>query len=635
MRVVYQEAEIGGISHKTIQVLLPIYIVVGLSYLAWRIHNFTQWHIWYAPLLLAAEIYGILFTFTYLLVSRKTMQPVWWPPIPDASVDVFITTYNEPENIVKMTTVGALNIRGIRHVFVLDDGNRKSIRRMVEKLGAKYVARTVNTHAKAGNMNNGIKHSDAEFMIFLDCDHVPQPQFLERTLGYFRDPSIAFVQTPQTFYNPSSIQFRKLRSRNFWNEQSMFYESIQPGKNAFNAAFFCGSSAMLRRSAIDSVGGFATGTATEDIHTSLRLHAKGWSSVFLNEQLAHGLANEDISEYHKQRVRWGAGSLGLLFRSPDSPFRARGLSFMQRLCYLHSTISFLNGIQRLFYILLPAMLLILMPLEKLTPGAPIIRYTMVALPFVVFSYVITHIFSRRTFRLSYMEQFNIINIFSNFLSIKGIIKVQKKFKVSLKFRVFVQESSPQRALLLMWGVSFLAAVIGPAYWFIYWQNSLASLLRTTIAVSMLWNLVNLYFLSRVVWYVNFKNLSPADSHTLNVHAIKRYIWAKGHKLRLEKISLKGAEIFSRSKIRGDIKLELSKDLHLKAKITENKAEKNGYRLLVEFYPLTLRGDSLLTLYMFHDLVPKLLATDVIKKKTHQRTRLFVPLPTFDTAREYS
>src|SRR3977135_4354738 len=98
----------------------------------------------------------------------------------------------------------------------------------------------------------------------------------------------------------------------------MFYECLQPAKNCFNAAFFCGSGAVLRRSALDAVGGFATGTATEDIHTSLRLHSRGYRSLFLPERLAHGLAAWDFKEYHRQRVRWGAGSLGLLFRSADS-----------------------------------------------------------------------------------------------------------------------------------------------------------------------------------------------------------------------------------------------------------------------------------------------------------------------------
>src|SRR4030042_3735194 len=128
----------------------------------------------------------------------------------------------------------------------------------------------------------------------------------------------------------------------------MFYESIQPGKNRFNAAFFCGSCAILRHSAVRSVGGVAVGTDTEDIHTSLRLHAQGWKSLFVKEYLAYGIAPEDFSEYHNQRVRWGAGSLGLMFRSVDSPLWSRGLTMSQRICYIDSVLAHFRGLFWLF-----------------------------------------------------------------------------------------------------------------------------------------------------------------------------------------------------------------------------------------------------------------------------------------------
>ncbi|MEJ0073419.1 MAG: glycosyltransferase family 2 protein [Candidatus Saccharibacteria bacterium] len=130
------------------------------------------------------------------------------------------------------------------------------------------------------------------------------------------------MQSPQTFYNTHVFLFRRRPHREAWSEQMMFYNCLQPAKNNWNAAFFVGTSAVLRRAAIDDVGGFATGTATEDIHTSLRLHARGWQSVFLPEPLAYGLEAENFKEFYKQRRRWAAGSLGLLFRSPDSPLRA-------------------------------------------------------------------------------------------------------------------------------------------------------------------------------------------------------------------------------------------------------------------------------------------------------------------------
>src|SRR5205085_10152554 len=106
---------------------------------------------------------------------------------------------------------------------------------------------------------------------------------------YFEDPALAFVQSPQSFYNRDSFVFRTRRNSRRWSEQGIFYDVIQPGKNRYNAAFFVGTSAVIRRQALDSIGGFATETATEHVHTSVRMHARGWKSLLVSEPLAFGL----------------------------------------------------------------------------------------------------------------------------------------------------------------------------------------------------------------------------------------------------------------------------------------------------------------------------------------------------------
>ena len=610
MKAVFHEVELGGISNKLLRAILPLYVLMATSYVVWRFMTVSQWHVWYSYLLLSAEIYSIIFTISHIITSRRILEPVWQPPIKGAVVDIFITTYNEPEEIVKMTLLGALKVRGVRDVFILDDGNRPAIKKLTRKAGAKYVARTDNLHAKAGNMNNGIKYSDAQYMVFLDCDHVPQVNFIERTLGYFRDENLAFVQTPQTFYNRDSIQFRKTAKRSFWNEQSMFYESIQPAKNGYNAAFFCGSGSMLRRSAIDEIGGFATGTATEDIHTSLRLHARGWNSLFCSEVLAHGIAAEDLNEYHKQRVRWGAGSLGLLFRSPDSPLRASGLSVMQRICYINSTVAFLNGLQRLFYILLPALLLTLMPLQHNLAAIPVLRYTAIALPFVIVSYIVTYLFSRRTFHPLYTEQFNIANIFSNIVATKGIINVQKKFKVSLKVRGLKKESSAYRMLLLLFALTLLGALASPIYWFMYYGRSLDGLLHSTIGVSMLWNLVNLFLVGSVLFFVNFHNERLRSMHQLP--ADLPILILGGHKrlAQLKRISLRGAEIttlklLKQKKICVLIGPNKDQQIELKAKVLLSKKLRKGINQSeLVFSNLSFKEEMALSNMMFQHIVPQ-------------------------------
>ncbi|MDB5182602.1 MAG: hypothetical protein JWO47_386 [Candidatus Saccharibacteria bacterium] len=607
---VFNEVETGGISSRVLKAVLPLYLLMATSYLVWRFTTVSSWHVWYSYVLLSAELYSIAFTISFIFTTRRILDPVWQPPIKGATVDIFITTYNEPEEIVKMTLLGALNVYGVRNVYVLNDGNRENIRKLTLKAGGKHVGRTENTHAKAGNMNNGIKHSDADFMVFLDCDHVPQANFIERTLGYFRDENLAFVQTPQTFYNRDSIQFRRTRQRNYWNEQSMFYESIQPAKNAFNAAFFCGSGSMLRRSAIDQIGGFATGTATEDIHTSLRLHAKGWNSLFVSEILAHGIAAEDLNEYHKQRVRWGAGSLGLLFRSADSPLRARGLSIMQRICYINSTAAFLNGLQRLFYILLPALLLALLPLQHNLATIPVLQYTAVALPFVIISYAVTYLFSRRTFHPLYTEQFNIANIYANIMATKGIINVQKKFKVSLKIRGLKKESSAYRFLLFLFAFTLFGALASPLYWFMREGKSLQQLLHSTAGVSMLWNLINLFFVGSVLFFVNFHDEKSRSSHQLRTELPILLIDNKRRAVQLKSISMRGAEITSKQNIRQkNVEVSIGPDvkrrLTLKAKVvTMTKIKKGHYQAELSFKPMTFKQEKALTTMMFRYITPQ-------------------------------
>jgi len=620
MRAIFNEVEIGGVKTSTLRVLLPMYLLLAAAYVFWRFTTVSQWHVWYSYLLLSAEIYSIVFTISHIFTSRRILEPVWQPPIKGATVDIFITTYNEPEEIVKMTMLGALKVRGVRYVYILNDGNRENIKKLALKAGAKHVGRVENTHAKAGNMNNGIKHSDAAYMVFLDCDHVPQANFIERTLGFFRDENLAFVQTPQTFYNRGSIQFRKTRRRNFWNEQSMFYESIQPAKNNYNAAFFCGSGSMLRRSAIDEIGGFATGTATEDIHTSLRLHAKGWNSLFVSEILAYGIAAENLNEYHKQRVRWGAGSLGLLFRSADSPLWARGLSLMQRICYINSTIAFLNGVQRLFYILLPAMLLTLLPLQHNLASIPVVQYTSIALPFVIISYFVTYLFSRRTFHPIYTEQFNIANIFSNIMATKGIINVQKKFKVSIKVLGIKKESSAYRMLLLMFGITVLGALAAPIYWFMDYGRSFQDLLHSTVGVSMLWNLVNLFLVGSVLFFVNFHDDRKRSEHQLATDLPILIEVGKKKAVQLRKISLRGAEVTSKTPIAlksthvimGPNRNEL---ITLNAQVlSSERVKKDQYVSDVAFKSLSFKDEIALSDMMFRHIVPQVFKDEFKESK---------------------
>ncbi len=523
--------------------LLPLYVIVVIPYLVWRVDFLRVDHIWFMGPLLIADLFNALITGLHLFLNRRLLHPVWVPPLPGRSVDAFIPTYNESSDMVEMTALGALRIHGIRNVFILDDGARKHIEELAARIGAVYLARHDNAHAKAGNMNFGLTHSDAEFLLYFDCDHVPQASFIQRTLGYFQDDRLAFVQTPQTFYNfRSSIQFRRLPGKNLWHEQTMFYDVIQPAKNRFNAAFFCGSGAIFRRSALDVIGGFATETATEDIHTSLKLHAAGWRSLFLSEVLAYGTAPEDFKEYHDQRVRWGAGSLGLMFRSGDSPLVKRGLTIGQRLCYFSSTNHyFYSGVVKFFYLALPILMIVLLPFLAQEDRAYSLAYLWFAFPFYLLSVAIAYLQSRKAFHLIYSEQFNLAVIPACLVALKAIVNVRKKLKVSIKRKSVKENPFAYTFILILAGIMGAGNVILVAYWVVGLERSFDVTQSRIIVPALFWNTFNLAFLLSTIAYLREFSSRPHSAHPFHPPNSPVALWT-GESGHLESISFQGAQM---------------------------------------------------------------------------------------------
>lgn len=594
--------------------LLGVYVLVAMPYLIWRLDVSLAQNVWLLIVFFVIELYTVLTTVLHLVLTRRILHPVWRPPPSGRTVDAFIPTYNESPEIVEMTTIAAMGIRGIGKVFVLDDGDRGAIREMAARTGAVYVARGDNQHAKAGNMNHGLQRSDAEFVIFLDCDHVPQPHFIERTLGYFRDSRLAFVQTPQSFYNyQGSIQFRKLRFRNLWNEQTMFYEYIQPAKNAFNAAFFCGSGAILRRAALDSVGGFATGTATEDIHTSLRLHAQGWHSVFLSEVLAYGLAAEDFKEYHAQRVRWGAGSLGLLCRTMDSPLARRGLTPMQRLCYFSSINGYLyGGVIRLLYLVLPAVVLFAAPFADGASTDAAAWYLAAAVPFAMLSILMTYLYSRRTFHPLYTEQFNIANILACLMAVKGVVRVQKKFRVSVKEKRGKEYSPAYAFLLALAGITGAAELALVVHWGLATGGSFNEWPSAATMLALFWNTCNLAFVVSLVAYLGRFHRRPTREFPFAPPATPVTL-ASGEPGGLQGIGFQGA-IVTANRLPDGSTLRFAihareQIIDLAGRVVDCQARHGQVRITVAFNGLSLAQKRRLVRFFFDEVVSEAFARD--------------------------
>ncbi len=386
-------------------VWFTVYLTLAPLFVVWRT-LVVNWGVWYGPVAWAAEMFAVGTTTVFVMSLRRRTRPV--PPAdavdPAGTVDILVPTVNEPLPVLEPTVLGAVRVRGVRDVIVLDDGDRPEIRAMADRLGARYLPRTTGEGAKAGNLNHGLGVTDAEFVVTLDADHIPLPEFIERTLGYFDDPAVAVVQSPQSFYNTESFTFRRRRGVDGgWHEQEMFYGGVQPTKNSTNSAIYTGTSAMLRRAALDSVGGFAEDTATEDIHTSLRLHARGWKSVYLESPLAYGLEVDNLRQYYGTRRRWAIGSLHLLLRHPDSPLRIPGLTPHQRLNYASAMVAHFQGLNRLLYLLIPVFALS----TGVAPvTGPYAVYGFAFLAFTVFSIATVVRFGRGHYHMLHSEAFD-------------------------------------------------------------------------------------------------------------------------------------------------------------------------------------------------------------------------------------
>ncbi len=245
----------------------------------------------------------------------------------------------------------------------------------------KYVARTTHEHAKAGNINNALKQATGEFVAIFDCDHVPTRSFLQLTLGwFFKDKKLGMMQTPHHFFSPDPFERNLGRFRRTPNEGTLFYGLLQDGNDMWDATFFCGSCAVLRRSALDEVGGIAVETVTEDAHTSLRLHRRGWTSAYIRIPQAAGLATESLSAHIGQRIRWARGMVQI-FRL-DNPLLGKGLKLAQRICYANAMLHFLSGIPRLIFLTAPLAFLLMHAYIIFAPALAIALYV---IPHIVHS----------------------------------------------------------------------------------------------------------------------------------------------------------------------------------------------------------------------------------------------------------
>lgn len=361
---------------------LALGLAIVLRYVFWRttstippiedITNFIP-----AIILYIAEMYCVMMLFLSLFVvsaplpSRKSPK---FTPETAPTVDVFVPSYNEDASLLATTLAAAraMNYPADKMtVWLLDDGGtdqkcesanaaeaaaarrrRAELQDLCAALGVRYLTRARNEHAKAGNLNNGLEHSSGDLVAVFDADHAPAQSFLEETVGYFStEKNLFLVQTPHFFINPDPLERNLGTFNKMPSENEMFYGVIQRGLDKWDAAFFCGSAALLRREALQETNGFSGLSITEDCETALELHSRGWTSVYVDKPLIAGLQPDTFASFIGQRSRWAQGMMQILrFHFP--PLK-RGLRLSQRFCYMSSTLFWLFPFSRAVFLISP------------------------------------------------------------------------------------------------------------------------------------------------------------------------------------------------------------------------------------------------------------------------------------------
>ncbi|WP_435609199.1 UDP-forming cellulose synthase catalytic subunit [Pseudomonas knackmussii] len=370
--------------------LIVLSLVASLRYMYWRLTATLGFDTWLSAFfgygLVAAEFYAlVVLVFGYVQTAwplRRRPQLMQGDPAEWPTVDVFIPTYNEALSIVKLSIFAAQAIdwpKDKLRVHVLDDGRREEFRDFCRRIGVNYLTRGDNKHAKAGNLNAALKVTDGEYVAIFDCDHVPTRSFLQIGIGWFlRDPKLAMLQTPHFFFSPDPFEKNLDTFRAVPNEGELFYGLVQDGNDLWNATFFCGSCAILRRSTLEEVGGVAVETVTEDAHTALKLNRAGYNTAYLAIPQAAGLATESLSRHIAQRIRWARG-MAQIFRT-DNPLLGKGLNIGQRICYANAMLHFFYGLPRLVFLTAP--------LAYLVFGAEIFH----ASALMISAYALPHLF---------------------------------------------------------------------------------------------------------------------------------------------------------------------------------------------------------------------------------------------------
>lgn len=366
----------GVIVTALIAALLPDWTSIGhLSFAATAVASGTflgyaaslvvttrlgPWSLAFAVLLLALQVAAHLLVWTHTFELLDVLCRRHWRrrdlPLPSTSyrplVSLHVPTHNEPPELV-IETLDALSRLDYPNfeVLVIDNNtDNEAMWRPVEEhcrtLGANFRFFHLRPWPgyKSGALNFALTQTSpgAELIAIVDADYIVEPDFLASLVGYFENPRVAFVQTPQDY---REVEHRGRYGRALYFAYRVFFDLSMPSRNERNAIIYAGTMGLLRRSALEAVGGWDEWCITEDAEVSLRLLDAGYESLFISRSFGRGLMPLDFAGLKKQRFRWAFGGMQILrlhARRLLIPWHQGQLTAQQRASYVVGGLQWLN-----------------------------------------------------------------------------------------------------------------------------------------------------------------------------------------------------------------------------------------------------------------------------------------------------
>lgn len=499
------------------------------------------------------------------------------------SVDILIPTYNEPDFILKRTIVGCQALDyPYKQIYLLDDTKRAEIKQLAQQLGCHYITRPDNSHAKAGNLNHALVQTNGELVVVFDADFIPTTNFLKRTVGFFQNQKIGLVQTPQSFYNSDPIA-RNLGLENVLTpEEEVFYRQVEPIKDGVGSVVCAGTSFIVRRRALEEIGYFVTDSVSEDYFTGIRIAAKGYELVYVDEKLSAGLAAENISAHIDQRLRWARGTLQAFFIE-SNPLTIPGLNLWQRLGHLEGLLHWFTPIPRFFFLFVP-IIYIFFGLEPVQFSLRELVY--IFLPYYVIQFSVFAWLNNRSRSAILSEMYSLVQCFPVAITVFKIIlspfakgfKVTPKGLASDRFYFNWTLAFPLVLLLIITGIGLILTIINqpPAYSLnlgLWW--SVYNLLTLSVA------LLTLLDVPKPTFYEWF-SLNKEVTISTNTNILYQGMTSK--------LSEEGAEITLEKSIELPTKINLSiveSDLQLNGYITHSYIQDTTTRIRIKFKNISL------------------------------------------------